>query len=306
MSRTSTKRFDVYEAVTNQIIAAIETGTGPVTMPWHRSGAAITRPMNIASGNAYRGINTVALWAAAANGGFEHGLWGTYRQWQERDAQVRKGEKSSLIIFYKEFERDEAAPDDDQGTADRRFMVRASRVFNVAQVDGYVLDEPDVGADPVDPIIAADRFIQATGATVREQGDSAYYHRLDDTITMPDRFRFRDTDTLTATEGWYAVLLHELTHWTGAPSRLEREFGERFGDDAYAMEELVAELGAAFLCGDLGITAEPRPDHAAYIEHWLRILKGDNRAIFAAASAAAKAADYLAALQPEASGKQAA
>jgi len=116
---------------------------------------------------------------------------------------------------------------------------------------------------------------------------------------MPDRFRFKGTKTSTATEGWYSVLLHELTHWSGAPSRLDRQFGERFGDDAYAMEELVAELGAAFLCGDLGITAEPRPDHAAYIEHWMRIMKGDRKAIFAAASAASKASEFLAGLQAQ-------
>jgi antirestriction protein ArdC len=298
MTRKTNQRFDVYEAVTNQIIAAIETGAGEVTMPWHASGHAITRPMNIASGKAYRGVNTVALWAAAATGGYDHGLWGTYRQWQERGAQVRKGETSSLIIFYKEFERDEEERQDGLQPLDRRFMVRASRVFNVAQVDGYVLDEPEPAENPVDPIARADAFIQATGARIQEGGSRAFYHRIEDAITMPDRHRFHGTATSSATEGWYAVLLHELTHWTGAPSRLAREFGERFGDDAYAMEELVAELGAAFLCGDLNITAEPRPDHAAYIDHWLRILKGDNRAIFAAASAAAKAADYLAGLQP--------
>lgn len=110
---------------------------------------------------------------------------------------------------------------------------------------------------------------------------------------MPDRYRFIDTKSGTATEAWYATLLHELTHWAGASHRLDRQFGERFGDDAYAMEELVAELGAAFLCGDLGITAEPRADHAAYIDSWLRILKGDRKAIFTAASAANKAAEYL-------------
>ena len=299
MTTKTKERFDVYEAVTNQIITAIEAGAGKVAMPWHASGAAITRPKNISTGNAYRGVNTIALWAAAATGGYAEGLWGTYRQWQDRGAQVRKGEKSSLIIFYKEFERDDEEREDGLTNFDRRFMVKASRVFNVEQVDGYEREEIDVTADPIDPIAAADAFIQGTGATVTEGGDSAFYHRTHDSITMPDRFRFKDTDTSTATESWYSVLLHELTHWTGAESRMAREFGERFGDDAYAMEELVAEIGAAFLCADLGITAEPRPDHAAYIDHWLRIMKGDKKAIFAAASAAAKASDFLASLQPE-------
>jgi antirestriction protein ArdC len=296
MTTKSTERFDVYQAITDQIIAAVETGTGPVEMPWHRSGAGITRPMNVESGKAYRGINTVALWAAAATGGFASGLWGTYRQWQERGAQVRKGEKSSLIVFYKEFEVEDEVLEDGKG---RRFMAKASRVFNVAQVDGYAAPVLDQAADPIDPIAAADGFIRATGAIINEGGERAFYHRIHDTITMPDRFRFKGTKTSTATEGWYSVLLHELTHWSGAHARLDRQFGERFGDDAYAMEELVAELGAAFLCGDLGITAEPRPDHAAYIEHWMRIMKGDRKAIFAAASAASKASEFLAGLQAQ-------
>lgn len=300
MTTKTKQRFDVYEAVTNQIITAIEAGAGQVAMPWHRSGAAITRPKNISTGNAYRGVNTIALWAAAEIGGYAEGLWGTYRQWQDRGAQVRKGETSSLIIFYKEFARDDDdAGEDGQTNFDRRFMVKASRVFNVEQVDGYEREDIDVSADPIDPIASADAFIQATGATVTEGGERAFYNRTTDAITMPDRFRFMDTATSTATESWYSVLLHELTHWTGAETRMAREFGERFGDDAYAMEELVAEISAAFLCADLGITAEPRPDHAAYIDHWLRIMKGDKKAIFTAASAAAKASDFLTSLQPE-------
>jgi antirestriction protein ArdC len=305
MTTRTKQRFDVHEAVTQQIITAIEAGPGQVTMPWHRNGAAITRPTNISTGNAYRGINTIALWAAATTGGFAEGLWGTYRQWQDRGAQVRKGETSSLIIFYKEFDREDDDRDDDQATIDRRFMVKSSRVFNVAQVDGYAHKDLDVSADPIDPIAAADAFVQATGAAITEGGESAFYHRTNDTITMPDRFRFIDTSTSTAKESWYSVLLHELTHWTGADSRMARTFGERFGDDAYAMEELVAEIGAAFLCADLGITAEPRPDHAAYIDHWLRIMKGDKKAIFAAASAATKASTFLGSLQPAGAGSSA-
>jgi antirestriction protein ArdC len=292
MTTSSKPRFDVHEAITNQIIAAIEAGTGKPQMPWHRSGANIMRPVNVSSGNAYRGVNTVALWAAADAFGYEHGLWGTYRQWQDRGAQVRKGEKSSLIVFYREFESDDAEASDDNDRR-TRCMARASRVFNIAQVDGYVIDEPTPDDNRVDPIESAEAFVCATGAKISEFGDRAFYSIREDAITMPDRYRFIDTKSGTATEAWYATLLHELTHWTGASHRLDRTFGERFGDDAYAMEELVAELGAAFLCGDLDISAEPRSDHAAYIDSWLRILKGDRKAIFAAASAANKASEYL-------------
>lgn len=292
MTSSPTHRFDVHEAITNQIIAAIDAGTGKLQMPWHRSGANIMRPVNVASGNGYRGINTIALWAAADAFGYDHGLWGTYRQWQDRGAQVRKGEKSSLIVFYRVFDNDAA---DDAGDEDRRrrCMARASRVFNVAQVEGYQASGPTPNDNRVDPVIAAETLVNATGARVAEGGDRAFYSIREDAVTMPDRYRFIDTKSGSATQAWYATLLHELTHWSGASHRLDRKFGERFGDDAYAMEELVAELGAAFLCGDLGISAEPRADHAAYIDSWLRILKGDRKAIFAAASAANKAAEYL-------------
>lgn len=296
MTTSSKSRFDVHEAITNQIIAAIDAGAGKLQMPWHRSGANIMRPVNVASGNAYRGVNTVALWAAADAFGYDHGLWGTYRQWQDRGAQVRKGEKSSLIVFYREFEPDDADNGDDNDLS-RRCMARASRVFNIAQVDGYELTEPTTDDNRVDPIASAEAFVSATGAKISEGGDRAFYSIREDAITMPDRYRFIDTKSGTATEAWYATLLHELTHWTGASHRLDRTFGERFGDDAYAMEELVAELGAAFLCGDLGISAEPRTDHAAYIDSWLRILKGDRKAIFAAASAASRAAEFLSGLR---------
>lgn len=291
MTNSTSSRFDVYEAITNQIVSAIEAGTGQVQLPWHRKGSAIHRPINVASRNSYRGVNTVALWAAADANGFADGVWGTYRQWQERGAQVRKGEKSSLVIFYKDYApADGSASEDDP---ERRFVARASRVFNVAQVEGYVSPDAEASDDKIDPCEAAERFIAASGAKISIGGDRAFYRPSADIIAMPDRHRFIGTETSTATEGWYATLLHELTHWTGAANRCDRIFGKRFGDDAYAMEEMVAELGAAFLCGDFGITAEPRADHAAYIDNWLRILKSDRKAIFTAASAANKAAEYL-------------
>ena len=296
MTSQSITRVDIYQAITDQIITAIEAGTGPVQMPWHRSGAGITRPMNVDSGKAYRGINTVALWAAAINGGYGTGLWGTYRQWQDRGAQVRKGEKSSPIIFFKAFDHEDEASEDGKG---RRLMAQASRVFNVRQVDGYTAPTIDQATHAIDPIATVDRFIRGTGATIREGGDQAYYSPLTDTITMPDRFRFVGTKTSTATESWYSTLLHELVHQSGHESRLKRRFGARFGDDAYAIEEMVADLGSCFLCADLGIASDPRPDHAAYIAQWLRIMKGDRKAIFAAASAASTACQYLAGLQDE-------
>ena len=287
----STTTASIYDTITNQIIAALERGTDTFSLPWHRSTAPLSRPTNAATGKAYRGVNVLALWASAEAQDFGHGLWATYRQWQSLGAQVRKGEKASPIVFYKVFDSrdDDQAEERDNST---RIFAQASHVFNTSQVEGYALPEVPDGED-FDPIPHADAFVSATGAAVRINGDSAHYTPATDTITMPDRERFFATASGTAAHNWYATLLHELVHWSGADHHLARTFGKRFGDDAYAMEELVAELGSAFLCGDLGLSASPRPDHASYLATWLKVLKADNRAIFTAASAAAKAAEFL-------------
>jgi antirestriction protein ArdC len=288
------KKLDVHQAVTDQIIAAIEAGAGTWQMPWRAAGHGLNRPVNIDTGNHYRGVNVVALWASAQMRGFSTGTWGTYRQWQNRDAQVRKGEKASLIVFYKELDVTRETPETGAIEADTVLFARASWVFNADQVDGFEPAPLPTPAEPAQRIEAAERFIRATGADIRHGGTRAFYRPSDDFIQMPDRARFLGSATASATESYYATLLHELTHYAGHPSRCDRKLGERFGDDAYAMEELVAELGAAFLCTELGISAELRPDHAQYIAHWLKVLKADKKAIFTAASLAAKARDYLA------------
>jgi antirestriction protein ArdC len=287
----STANASIYDTITNQIIASLEAGAGKFSLPWHRSTAPLTRPVNAVTRKAYRGVNVLALWASAEAQDFGHGIWATYRQWQSLGAQVRKDEKASPIVFYKVFDKvdgDEAEERD--GSAS--IFAQASHVFNATQVEGYAMPDIPEGTD-FDPIPVADAFVSATGANIRIHGDSAHYTPSTDTITMPDRQRFFTTASASAAQNWYATLLHELVHWSGAEHRLARTFGKRFGDDAYAMEELVAELGSAFLCGDLGLSAQPRADHASYLASWLKVLKGDNRAIFTAASAAAKAAEWL-------------
>ena len=291
----STATASIYDTITNQIIAALERGTGDYMLPWHRSSAPLTRPVNAVTRKAYRGVNVLALWASAEAQDFGHGLWATYRQWQSLGAQVRKGAKASPIVFYKVLDKAEGSEDEAREGAGR-IVAQSSHVFNIAQVEGYALPEvPE--AEAFDPIPDVETFIAGTGAAIRVQGESAHYTPSTDTITMPDRERFFATDTASAVQNWYAILLHELVHWTGADHRLARTFGKRFGDEAYAMEELVAELGAAFLCADIGISPQPRTDHAAYVHHWLKLLKADKKAIFTAASQAANATDYLAGLQ---------
>ena len=292
------QRHDVYETITDRVIAAIEEGAGQWQMPWHRSG--VSRPLNVDTKKPYRGVNVVALWAAADAYGYSSGFWATYKQWRALDAQVRKGERASLIVFWKELEREVEDKETGERESKKTLFARASCVFNADQVDGW---KPPSAPEQnlVEVLNHAEAFTTATGAEVRHGGDRAYYRRSDDHVQMPDRERFTGSATSTPTETYYATLLHELTHWTGHASRLDRELSGRFGNEAYAMEELVAELGAAFLCADLGITNTPRPDHAAYIANWLEVLKRDKRGIFTAARKATQASDYLEHLQQKVS-----
>lgn len=283
---SSTPR-NIHADITNQIIAAIEANPGRPSLPWQMTGGN-PMPVNTLSGKHYNGINILSLWVAAQARGFAFPVWGTYLQWQEKGCQVRKGEKSSLVVFYKEFETD-PEDEDDNG---RRRVARGSYVFNADQVDGYTAPElPSLG--PVERITQADRFVGSTHADIRHGGMRAFFDPRSDHIQMPDEGLFTGTETMSRSEGYYATLIHELVHWTGSDKRLRRDMSGRFGNAAYAAEELIAEIGAAFLCSELQITPELRPDHAAYLANWLQLLKDDPRAIFTAAARASEAAAYL-------------
>lgn len=290
-------QFDLHQHVTDQIVQAIEAGAPDWEMPWRRAGGALHRPSNVLTGNRYQGVNVLSLWLTAEQRQYTAPIWGTYRQWQQKNAQVRKGERGSPIVFYKDLDVERTDEATGEASQDKVMLARASWVFNVAQVDGYaVIDPAPLPEVSVEPVAAADDIIRASGAVVKEAGDRAYYSPGGDFIAMPDRARFIGSASSSATEAWYAVHLHELTHWTGPKHRLDRDLANRFGSEAYAMEELVAELGSAFLCADIGLTPAPRLDHAAYVANWLRVLKDDRKAIFTAASQADRAARYLFAL----------
>jgi antirestriction protein ArdC len=287
------QRFDIHQQITDQIIAAIEQGAGEYRCPWHRSAGNIMRPVNVASKKAYNGVNILALWASADAKGYQSGLWGTFKQWTDAGAQVRKGEKAAHVVFYKEItvaaDRDEAEGEE----AETRLFARATPVFAAEQVDGYAAPAlPELPAHSITPIARAEAFVAATGASIVHGGSRACYIPSTDNIHMPCIDVFHDA------EGYAATKLHELTHWTSAEARCNRQLGKRFGDHAYAMEELVAELGAAFLCADLAISDAPRDDHAQYLESWLAVLKADKKAIFAAASKASQAVGFLHGMQP--------
>lgn len=289
-------KADIYERITAAIVAELEKGVRPWLKPWSAEHAAgrITRPLRH-NGTPYNGINVVMLWSAAVAQGFAAPIWMTFRQAQELGAHVRKGEKGNLVVFASKITRTET----DEGTGEEQErdipFLKGYTVFNVEQIEGlpahfHAMAEPQL--DPVQRIAQADGFFAATGADIRHGGDRAFYSVTDDRVQMPPFEVFRDA------ESYYATLAHECTHWTRHPSRLAREFGrKRWGDEGYAMEELVAELGSAFLCADLGLALEPRPDHAAYIESWLKVLKNDKRAVISAASYAQRAADHLVSLQ---------
>jgi antirestriction protein ArdC len=294
MSTHQKKKFDLYQRVTDQIIEAIESSQAEgFDLPWHRAGAQVFMPTNAVTGDPYRGINVVSLWAASEINRFSNGTWATYRQWQSIGAQVRKGERSTIGVFYKRYLPDDVQLDDDDEADNKmRWFAKSFRVFNADQVDGYTPDElPETSL--VERIARADRLVNATGAQIHHGGGRAYYNQLKDCIQMPDEVRFRDSESGSATDGYYATLFHELTHWTGRAERCNRDLDNRFGDESYAMEELVAELGAAFLCAELEITPTPRADHAGYIRHWMDVMKADKKAIFTAAARANEAATFL-------------
>lgn len=282
-----TKR-DSYQVITDKIIDALET-CGPSQRPW--IGPNLTMPRNATSGHQYRGINVLMLWATAQEKGYAANRWATFKQWSDKGAKVRKGETGTPVVWFSMLDRksDDAGDDEKSG---RVPCLRLSWAFNVDQVEGYESEKiPSPADNEVSPIERADALIAASGAKIQHQGVRAMYVPSRDEIHMPPQHLFTGTATMTPTEAYYAVALHELTHWTGP--RLDRAFGERFGDQAYAFEELVAELGAAFLCAELGVTSEPRDDHASYVASWIKVLKNDRKAIFTAASKAAEAADYL-------------
>lgn len=292
----SNERFDVYRSITENIIAAIEAGPGVFRMPWHWMSPNGGRPVNAFTDKPYRGVNVVTLWAVANLRGFDACHWATYRQWRELGGQVRRGEQGSTIVFYKEIEVEppQGREGEDSEPPMTRLVARASRVFNEAQVDGWQASSPSARSR-VETLDNAESFIRATGADIRERGNYAFYSPGADYIQVPPRDQFIGTPTSSPTETFYSTLCHELTHWAGHPSRLNRDLSGRFGDRAYAVEELVAELGAAFLCADLGITNMPRLDHAQYVASWFLLMRDDKRAIFTAASKAAAAAEFLSA-----------
>ena len=288
---------DVYAEVTAKVVSLMETHGSNWSKPWVGTAGSSRMPTSISSGNQYTGINTVLLWAA----GRTDSRWGTYKAWSEKGCQVRKGETATHIIFFKSLGIKEKQADGSQ--TDKTIpLLKSFAVFCADQVDGLPMHEqaqPETVEQADARIALALDFVARAGANIEVLKGSAraYYSSTIDKIVVPAASDFIGTATSTPVEAFAGVVLHELVHWTGHKNRLARTFGISHGDADYAKEELVAELGATFLCADLGISVDPRPDHAQYLTSWLRVLKDDKKLIVRAASQASKAAAYLHGLQ---------
>ena len=270
----------LYADVTANIIKDLEAGTAPWVKPWKSGNTGGILPMNVATKRSYNGINIPILWHAQIARGYPKASWMTYKQALELGAQVRGGEKSTHVVFTKKLNVKDEETDEERKIA----MLKVYSVFNVAQIDGLHQEIPVVVPQEQrqDAVTA---FIAATKADIRTGGDRACYIPALDFIMLPPEIAFNTRQHFLATS------LHECSHWTGAKHRLDRDLKSRFNEKAYAAEELIAELSAAFLCAYLNIKGELK--HAGYIASWIDLLKDDDRAIFTASSRASQAADYL-------------
>jgi antirestriction protein ArdC len=280
---------DLYAETTARIVAALERGVAPWVRPW--STGVDTLPMNAGSGRAYRGINVVLLALEAQVHGYLLNRWLTYRQADELGGQVRRGEHGTAVVFWKLRKvaaTAETYPEEDEHDLPDRVipLLRSFTVFNVAQIDGL---PPELMAVPVvtwEPEARAEELLLMSGAVIRHGGAQAYYQPGTDEIHMPPRQWFP------AGVRYYATALHELCHWTSHPSRCNRQLGKRFGSSEYAIEELIAEIGSAFLCAHARIDGQL--EHASsYVASWIKVLRTDKRCVFVAATKAQQAADYV-------------
>lgn len=286
---------DLFTTITEQLIADINNGaTTTWRMPWHTLADAGT-PTSIDQ-RPYRGANALWLAMIAAARDWTTGVWATYRAWQRHGTQVRRGERATNVILWKPTtphtnENTTTTDTADEQPADRpRLLARTYAVFAAEQVDGaaeLLAERPRLERDTPERIAAADTYFDGVPATVHHGGNQAYYRPATDTIHLPHLAQF---DTAAH---YYGTRAHETIHWTGHPDRLDRDLTGRFGDDAYAAEELIAELGAAMWCAQTGLTATTRTDHANYLAGWLRVLRTDTRALITVAARAQAAVDHL-------------
>ena len=270
----------VYKEITDSIIAQLEKGALPWVKPWHADSS--TADKNISTQKPYQGVNRLILGLSSMVKGFSNPAWASFKQWQEMGGSVKAGEKGTKIVWFSPVTKENKVTGESESYA----VLKSYYVFNVEQVSGIEIVPVATTDRPFNAIAEAEDRMIKTGASISHGGDAAFYAPGPDRIQLPHKAAFKNESS------YYATAFHELTHWSGAKSRLDRDLHKgRYGNPAYAFEELVAEMGAAFLCQDYRIQGELR--HAGYIESWLKALRDDPKAIFKASALAQKAADYI-------------
>lgn len=285
----ATIKRNVLEEIATKVVTMMETSGSNWAKPWAGMVSENGAPRS-AVGRRYTGINSMNLAFEMMDHGWDQPIFATFKQWQDKGAKVLKGSKGVPVVFFKKIEVEDRDLND--GSTKTIPMLKHFTVFNIDQVegaDGLRINPVDLPNDQawMDEL-TAEEVIEASGADIEHKaGDRAFFAPSQDRIVLPLKAQFSSAD------GYYGTALHELTHWTGHESRLDRQFGKRFGDQAYAFEELVAEMGAAMLCGATGVTSEPREDHAKYLSSWIKHIKDDPKKLMTACSMAEKAATFL-------------
>jgi len=274
---------DIYQQITDSIIEKLQAGVTPWACPWDRSTVSVM-PHNFKTKVDYTGINILQLWFSAMEKGYTSSAWLTFKQAKDLGGKVRRGEKATIGIFYKRVEKEETNKETGE-TEDKGYnLAKPFYVFNLDQIDGIEEEKTELGQE-FEPIEAAEQLLINSGANIKHGGNGAFYQHTNDFINLPDKIRFKQA------ADYYATATHELTHWTGHKSRLDRDSKSRFGTPEYAFEELIAEIGSAFINAELGLEGDLQ--HESYIAHWLEALENDKKFIFKAASQASKAHQYL-------------
>ena len=274
---------DIHQAITDQILAAMEQAKSTGRRLWDSQPSL---PMNFSTGKPYQGINVLILWSAGLSRGYASPYWLTYKQAADMGGQVKKGEHGTHCVFYKPWESTDTNAATGETETVKGAVIKSFVAFNLDQIDGIESPAPEPRA-PFQSIEDAERIMAASPAPIKIGGTQACYIPGRDEIHLPAREVFINP------EAFYSTAMHEMTHSTGVKSRLDRDFSGRFGTEAYAFEELIAELGSAFLNADLGILGATLPDHADYLTNWIAILKGDKKAITTAAAQASKAHGFI-------------
>lgn len=273
------------DQITNRLVEMIEAGVKKTGALW--AGQNLSTPRSFITKKRYKGINTLSLWCEAKDKGFKSNFWLTYKQAESLGGKVRKGEKAVTCVYYSKIDKTKKSDVTGEDVDASFMLMKPFWLFNLDQIDGIDVPNQVTGIGEFTPVEAAEKLIQATGAVINYGGNEAFYRPSTDEITLPNKEDF------TSVNNYYATALHELGHWSGHKSRMQRDLSGSFGSDSYAFEELVADFSSVMIMGELDLHEATMEHHADYLQSWLKVLKNDKTALFKAASQAQKAADFI-------------